>query len=503
MRFNISNLYKEYMETFKLTKLNLIYLFIIITWMSLCLSINTKPGEMYQIFDGSIKLINGLRFLVPITTVTITLLMLVLLIFNKKINNTSIILILFFLYFVSQIIGLINTPSRDFTLENTYLILFALGTLSTLILLDNYQSKKICYAILTLTFLIFTSAYLFILFHSPELFFLAIQDGSLYNLFNINQDHFGQSSPRITGATRIFGVFALFCLTFIFIKKKINKVNFLIYIIVISLSLFVWLGQSRGSLLCYYATLFILIFFLNDLSLLKKILLIISIPLISISVSNILIDNSKKIVEVYLEVSDKEFTPLAEEIKKKIKKNEMYEQNFERKKNILTYGFLSGNSGVRVLDNKTSSGRLELWKLSLEKYNKKKIFGYGPQADRYLLHNSEIEHLWSTNSSNLLIYGFLSGGYVGLMILVLIYFYVFLIILKFLIVNKIYLLKYRITRNNIFHTLGMITTIFFLIRSLFENSYGLFSVDFLFMIVSIYILELNYREKKIQIRSSI
>ena len=68
--------------------------------------------------------------------------------------------------------------------------------------------------------------------------------------------------------------------------------------------------------------------------------------------------------------------------------------------------------------------------------------------------------------------------------------------LKFFIVNKIYLLKYKVTKNNIFYILSITTTIFFLIRSLFENSYGLFSVDFLFMIVSVYILELNHRKNK-------
>lgn len=490
MRISISNLIKEYTRSTKSTNLNLIYLFILITWMSLCLSINTKPGEMYQIFGGLQKSINALRFLIPLIMVTISLLILIFLIFNKKIKSTSIILILFTLYFVSQILGLINTSSRDLTLENTYLVIFALGTLSILILLDIYQSKKISFTIFTLTFSIFTCVYIFILFKTPELFFLAIQDGSLYNLFNINQNFFGQSSPRITGATRIFGIFALICLAFTFVKKNNNKINYLFYILVILLSLFVWLGQSRGSLLCYYATLIVLIFFLNDLKFLKKIILIISIPLISISLSNILLKYSTEVSEIYVEVTDKQ-NILIEEIRKKSNKiKKIRQKEIEEKK------FANKKSNLRVLENKTTSGRFQLWSLSLKKYEKNKIFGYGPQGDRYLLFNSEIEHLWSTNSSNLLIYGFLSGGYVGLIFLILIYFYIFLMILKFSIVNKIYLLKYKVTKNNIFLVLSITTTIFFLIRSLFENSYGLFSIDFLLMIVSLYILELNYRKNK-------
>ena len=102
MRISISNLLKEYTGSIKPRKLNLIYFFIIITWMSLCLSINTKPGEMYQIFDGLQKSINALRFLIPLLMVTISLLTLIVLIFYKKIKNTSVILILFFLYFIRE-----------------------------------------------------------------------------------------------------------------------------------------------------------------------------------------------------------------------------------------------------------------------------------------------------------------------------------------------------------------------------------------------------------------
>lgn len=484
MGFSILNLLKQHTGSIRFSKINLFYLYIIITWVSLNLAINTMPDEMYKMFDSPIKFINSLRFAVPLIISTVNVLILVYLFFNKKIKNTSLLLILFSFYFLSQIVGLINTPARDFfDLENTHLIIFALGILSSLILLDNYKSKRISYTLLCITLLIFTAGYIFIITNSPEFLILAIQDGSLHNLFNINKEFFEQSGPRITGATRMIAIFTLFCLTIILVEKKNYKINYLIYILILLLSLFIWLGQSRGSLLCYYTTLFLTILFLNNLSLLKKLILIVSIPVLSILISNVLLENSKKITKIYVKHLEetKTETVTTQEIKERIKNSEKFSKN---------------NSSLRVIDNKTSSGRFEIWKESIREYKKDKIFGYGPQGDRYILWKRYFAVFYSSNSSNLLIYGFLSGGYVGLFILILIYFYILVMLLKFFIVNKLYLLRYKITKSNFFYAFSIITTIFFLIRSLFENSYGLFSIDFLLMIISLYILELNYQNKQ-------
>ena len=55
-----------------------------------------------------------------------------------------------------------------------------------------------------------------------------------------------------------------------------------------------------------------------------------------------------------------------------------------------------------------SSGRIEIWTKSVENLIKeKKIFGYGPQGDRYLLAElakTVLEGIWGNNSSNAIIY---------------------------------------------------------------------------------------------------
>ena len=60
MGFSILNLLKQHTGSIRFSKINLVYLYIIIIWVSLCFAINTMPDEMYQMFDGPIKFINGL-----------------------------------------------------------------------------------------------------------------------------------------------------------------------------------------------------------------------------------------------------------------------------------------------------------------------------------------------------------------------------------------------------------------------------------------------------------
>ena len=115
-----------------------------------------------------------------------------------------------------------------------------------------------------------------------------------------------------------------------------------------------------------------------------------------------------------------------------------------------------------------------------------KVFGYGPQGDRFIFKGSEIKDKFYNNSSNALIYSLLSGGYFGILVMFLIYLN---------IIFKIYIclkkLKIFDNYNQITLKLSVCYVIFFLIRSLFENSFSLFSIDFMIFIVSATYIE-NY-----------
>ena len=131
-----------------------------------------------------------------------------------------------------------------------------------------------------------------------------------------------------------------------------------------------------------------------------------------------------------------------------------------------------------------------MWKNALERYEKNRFFGYGPQADRIILFDPG-DFDSGNNVSNAMIYALLSGGYFSFLIIILIYFYTAYMILKFFLINKIFYNKLKLNKENIFVVASLVYAVFFMVRSLFENSFGVFSIDFLIVILSLFIVENN------------
>ena len=138
----------------------------------------------------------------------------------------------------------------------------------------------------------------------------------------------------------------------------------------------------------------------------------------------------------------------------------------------------------RLFKNKTTTGRLELWIDSIEFFDKKKFFGYGVQGDRVVI--TEINKIknqnanpYGNNVSNGAIYSFLSGGYLALIIFLILY----LVNLKF----GIDFLKKLLSSEKLDPLVqySAVIVFFFTVRSIFENSYALFSVDFLLFLLAI------------------
>ena len=218
-------------------------------------------------------------------------------------------------------------------------------------------------------------------------------------------------------------------------------------ILITTISVIIIFFQSRGTLLCYFTSLAVLILFLQDTKKgfkLKNFLILVILPLILYFSFNTYINKN-------LQSNNKT------EIKNRI--------------------FL-----------KNTSGRIEVWNYSLKNYNYKKIFGYGPQGDRYLLKDdTPMTRKYGDNSSNNFIYTLLSGGIVSTLLLIL-FFYE---ILKIFIKNKKLLF---FNKNSMYLNFSILCIIFFSIRSLFENSFGLFSIDFLIMCLSVFFIT-SYTKK--------
>ena len=439
----------------KIDKKFILLTFVFLVWVSMWISINALPYEIKDMTKSFVQFLNGLRSIGAILFSLISLILLFFLIIFKKINKISLILVLFSLYFIFQFIGLITNETRIIELNTIYLVLYSLGTISILIIIDSQKLDKILPHFFYFALTILTIAYLIILSRSTN-DFLSIHGVNLYYLISSNETIFHQATPKISGLTRAFAIISLSLLVIFTYNKKIKVLSPIIFSLVIFLSMFIWIAQSRGTIICYYTTSIFFIIFLNDLNKFKKFLIIVSITTISIIASNEIIKFTKK--NIYKD---------------------------------------AGNFELRVLKKETiSSGRITLWKGALERYEKKKIFGYGPQADRLLL--KDYNKKYGNNVSNTMIYAFLSGGYFSLLSIILIYVYTAYMILKYFLINKIFYNKFKVNRENIFVVASIVYSVFFMIRSLFENSFGVFSIDFLIVVLSLFVIEKSKLKRNIQ-----
>ena len=208
--------------------------------------------------------------------------------------------------------------------------------------------------------------------------------------------------------------------------------------------------------MCFYScVLYIIIFFTNK-NLKKKINLIIILIVIPIFTFNII---NSKIIKKILHIET--------------------ENSITKTENSITK---TENRYLKITDD---SGRLALWEKSLSKYDYKNLFGYGPQADRRFLTHEEANY--GNNVSNGFIYAFICGGYLALICYLIINFKITSnIINNISVINKL-----KNTDNIFYYKLSSIYLLFFLIRQLFENSFSVFSIDFLIVVICSLIIDKN------------
>jgi O-antigen ligase len=225
-------------------------------------------------------------------------------------------------------------------------------------------------------------------------------------------------------------------------------------LLILIVGLLIWSLNSRGAIICYIFALSIYFFIILKDSFYFKIkffTLIIITPILFFTIFNI--------------------------------KNKIDTENY------------NPSNSTRLLNKKNnnySSGRIELWKYSINNYDINKIFGYGPQGDRYLL-EEKFSH-YGSNVSNGPLYALLSGGYFGFFFFILLY-------LRVILNTTITLFNPKLLRENYIVSCSVIFACFFLLRSTVENSFALFSIDFLIFIISNVLIEKFIKNKKIKDKS--
>ena len=459
--FNINAISKSYKKS---------VIFLILGWISLWLSIDTYVNfsQIANLGIDKVALFNNFRVLIFFTTFFISVCLIFFLIVKKRIwikeKINSVLLILFF-YFLLQIIGLQQNVEVKFNLENLYLVILAVGSLNIFFILNLLQLEKILKYILYSSIVILAS-FLLVIFLSKINNSSAYDQTFIFNfysLFHPQETLLNREYPRVTGISRMLAVVNLSLIIFLDFNNKIKSAILLFLITIISV--LIWGMQSRGTIICFFISVVIICFFLKNLNFKNALILLFILSF----VPAIIFEYTRPII-----------------FKKNIENFIKY-QNEQNKKGHKGYDIKTDE--IRLFEAKHTSGRVDLWKEVISKYEKSKLFGYGPQADRLLLQKTDLSYKYSTNVSNGVLYAFLCGGYLAVLIFFFIYY-------------KIYTyLDYFYNKKKFLHKIdksvkiSIILLIFFSVRSIIENSFTLFSVDFLLFLISINVVESFVKKK--------
>jgi len=467
---------------------------------------------------------------------------------DKGKNKFNFILTSFFLIFLLQLIGLISSDLNNFNLARTFLVILAINGILIFYNLNskfNYQQIKIFFYINLFFLILITFIYLPMIWKefstSDSIYFYGTKTWA-YNSF---QD----ANIRVTGLSRILLLLFVFCL----IKLNDNismKYKFFLIILLIFLATNIWGLQSRLviGMLCILIFLNLVLF--SHGKFFKNFIIILSIifasfysfHLLQITkiayMDQVLKNNGQEDFNLIMNKSSLAFTTIDKIIIKIVKDNKREEDYLIIKKHMKDNGENRlpeeknrlSNTINTIKENTTNvttttyafSARNLIWKKIIKNYDYKKIFGYGPQADRHVLlkekestekgqlikkyeKSDEANYIktmksegpgpggYMSNASSAYFYTLICGGYFALLLIILINLYVLFLLFVYL-KNKIYLQNGNFITNSIF-----LSIILLLIRSVFENSYTVFSLDFLIFISNIVIFEKLLKEKKINL----
>lgn len=478
---------------FKNSNNQIIFLLLIFIWLSNLISINTgfySVKNFYYNFEFNkltlINFINTLRWIAPIITLPI---LIKLLKNDLKIDSFSKIIIFWTIFQIIYIFFLdrdkkileINSPQ---IIDNFNLLINYLVTIFLFIYIRREYNKNLSLFFLILFFFICcVSVYFFFniilsAIENQKLFFYhnhALIPGKLY---------FDQPVPRITGLSRMLVVIFIVIFFIKDFKVKSYKFRLFLNIILFFIVIFIFLSQTRGSMVgigIFY--LFYLTFVKTNFK--RKIITIFLFLLLPFVTTHLLskIDSQKnlrsssRISETLIFLNESLINKPS--FNNDINNNDDINEGLDKKKDA--YAF--------------SSGRMDIWKTSINLVlANKKILGYGPQGDRYALSiiaKNFNEAAWQNNASNSLIYSIISTGLVGLVCLFLLYFFILKCLIKTLF-NIYY------NHTNDYLILSCTTLVMFiLLRSIFENSFVVFGIDYCLLVPSYFILQSNLEKSKI------
>ena len=439
---------------------------LLIFWVGCLLSINSKISDLY--LDNKNLLNTAIIFL----RIVIPVLVFLILIFFLKIKRLNLFILSYLIYALWQLA--VYTPSKEYVIDNFeryHLVLSMIAILLIIHVTEYFKFKNLYLKML----------YLSIIFIGLIAFYLSFfiikdlikDDSVLYLYWNKTLISEGrnllQTNPRITGVSRMLALLLLFLFSiFICKKKNLFIYNCVLLSTIFIISLLIYGMQSKGSYISILLLFFYYIIFFKD-KIKKKIFIFFIILLLPIiSFETILKLKIKYILD------------------EKISENHTIKTRFFSNNALLVDG--------KVTKDYTT-GRVEIWKRALNEVKEKKIiWGYGPQADRLLLTSNNFDpkkprHFYDSNASNGLIYSYLSAGIIGLFFMLTIYSLIVYEIFKSIFIKKAFIIR------NSYVIFSILSLSFLSMRTIYENGFTFFGVDYVFTIIGYFILKKFNSEK--------
>jgi hypothetical protein len=334
---------------------------------------------------------------------------------------------IFILFFVLILLQIIGTIiNSQNNIKNLYYIIPIINIMIISLMFTLISNNKFLRFYLNVNLIVF---FLILLYFFCLYFKYYLEfDHDFYTIWGSIKNN--EAVPRPTGLARLAMIFsAYFFCRYLFQKKYLFSLIFFNYLI------FAFQSRVVIAALLFISLLFILI--KEKCSIIKAFkysILIFVIPF----VINTFVNQSKRVILF----------------------NDYSFQVFKKDRII--------NSKMDL--DKFSSYRSQDWKNILIKFDKERVFGYGIHGDRILINQT---------SSNGFLYSLVSGGYLAAII------YCIICIYSAFLLN-LALVKKKFNQYSWFAS-SMI--IFFLIRSLVENSFTILSFDFIIFFSSVFFLE--------------
>ena len=438
--------------------------FLCLMWIGILVNANSHFNHIRGFFNAEITLFSFIN-LIRASSIVITIFLIIILNLKKiKIKKVLIFTIFYFYIFIQLVSFLllrnINQEYDQFYfLLNQFLIIFFFHIIISLKKISDDElfliNKFFFYILITFIFTV-------IVLLGKNLYFEFLSDGakSFYYGYFVSPGsiYLDQQVPRITGIARLILVLIVFSsTTLLYSKFKISS-----FVILSFLTSMLLLSESRFSIYCFFILSFFLLIIDKKYSLSKKIFSFLLI---------IFISNFINFSMIYLKNNFNNILNVSQDVSQDVSQNEKKQKWFDEriKGNAFEYEF-------RIIQDFTTSGRLEDW-LSIIQYIKQKpIIGYGFQADRYLM-NKPV--------SNSYLYSLVSGGIIGLLLFTLIVSLSLITCFRVIFLNQIFNKE-----SNIIVKSSILINIMVIIRTIIENSFSVYNFDLILFLLTFLIINL-------------